>query len=1018
MGFNKFFVKNWQFTLVIFTAVMVLGINALFNMPRAEDPPFGAPIFSIVIVYPGTNPADMEKLVADPIEEELYQLADIKKINTTINDGLVVMLAEFNFGVDVESKNNDVIREINKIRPELPEGIIRFDIKKAASSDVVILQSALVSDTASMELMKDLAQNLEKDIERIKDIKWAEIQASPEKEIHLDLDLDRMAAMKLGLNQVIGLIQANNINIPGGDIDLGQKKYNIKTTSEYKTIDDIKSTIVQVTPQGKTVTLGQIATIYYTEETTDHIARHNSRRAIWINSAMKDKKNIIAVRKELETVLSAFKEKLPKGITLENAFDQEKGVRYRLSGLGRDFAIAIFLVLLTLLPLGTRASIVVMISIPLSLSIGLFMLDLLGYTLNQLSIVGMVVALGLLVDDSIVVVENIERYMRKGISAREAAVSATNHIMVAILGCTATLILAFLPLANLPEGSGDFIRPLLMAVMLTVIASLFVSVTIIPFLSSILLKSHENAASGDGNFFFNAFKKYVNNPYQRLLEWCMSHKLVTLVFAAAIFMMSLLLIPVLGFSLFPESEKPIITIDIETEPGSNLTHTDKVVRKVEQKLLTFTEIDHISANAGKGNPRIYYNEFQRQNSANFGQIIVYLNEKTKVPDIIRFADKARSALASFPGVKIEVKRFQQGPPISAPIEMRIMGNNLDTLDILSTKVEKLMKEKSGSMYVRNDLKYVKSDIVVDVDREKAGLYGISSAEIAKTVRLAIVGLQIGEISNSEGDEFKMKISLSQNTENALQMFDKVFVTSMSGSLIPLKSMASISLRPSASIIRHFNKERYALVSCFVQNGVNVSKLTDEILDDINNEVTMSEGYRVVAAGERESQQESFGGLGTIIILTVFGLLAILILEFRTFKSTIIVLSVIPMGIIGALVALYIAGESMSFVATVGIIALVGIEIKNSILMVDYTNGLREQGMNLYEAVMDGAETRFLPILLTSMTAIGGLTPLVLESSPLISPLAIVLIGGLISSTLLSRLVTPVLYYLIPPEIKM
>ena len=1017
MGFNKFFVKNWQFTLVIFTAVMVLGINALLNMPRGEDPPFGAPIFSIVVVYPGTNPADMEKLIADPIEEELYQLSDVKKINTTINDGLIVMLAEFNFGVDIEGKNNDVIREINKIRSELPEGIVLLDIKKAASSDVVILQSALVSDTASMELMKDLAQNLEKDIERIKDIKWVEIQASQEKEIHIDLDLDRMAAMKLGLNQVIGLIQANNINIPGGDIDLGQKKYNIKTTSEFKTIDDIRSTIVQVTPQGKTVTLGQIATIYYTEETTEHIARHNSHRAIWINTAMKDKKNIISVRKELEPVLSAFKQKLPKGITLENAFDQEKGVKHRLTGLGRDFAIAIFLVLLTLLPLGTRASIVVMISIPLSLSIGLFMLDLLGYTLNQLSIVGMVVALGLLVDDSIVVVENIERYMRKGISAREAAVTATNHIMIAILGCTATLILAFLPLANLPEGSGDFIRSLPMAVMLTVLASLLVSVTIIPFLSSILLKSHENAASGEGNFFFIAFKKYVNNPYQKLLIWCMSHKLATLVLAAAIFMLSLLLIPILGFSLFPESEKPIITIDIETEPGSNLSHTDKVVRKVEQKLLTFSEIVHISANAGKGNPRIYYNEFQRQNSPNYGQIIVYLNEKTKVPDIIKFADKTRTALSGFPGVKIEVKRFQQGPPISAPVEMRIMGNNLDTLDILSTKVEKLIKERSGSMYVRNDLKYVKSDIIVDVNREKAGLYGISSAEIAKTVRLAIAGLQVGEISNTKGDEFKMKVSLSQNTENALQMFDQVFVTSMSGSLVPLKSMASFSLRPSASIIRHFNKERYALVSCFVQNGVNVSQLTDDILDDINTNVTMSEGYRVVAAGERESQQESFGGLGTIIILTVFGLLAILILEFRTFKSTIIVLSVIPMGIIGALVALYIAGETMSFVATVGIIALMGIEIKNSILMVDYTNGLREQGMNLYEAVMDGAETRFLPILLTSMTAIGGLTPLVLENSPLISPLAIVLIGGLISSTLLSRLVTPVLYYLIPPEVK-
>ncbi len=1017
MGFNKFFVKNWQFTLVIFVAVMVLGINALMNMPRGEDPPFGAPIFSIVVVYPGTNPTDMEKLIADPIEEELYQLSDVKKINTTINDGLIVMLAEFNFGVDVEAKNNDVIREINKIRPDLPDGIVLLDIKKAASSDVVILQSALVSDTASMDVMVDLAESLEKDIERIKDIKWVEIQAALDKEIHIDLDLDRMASMKLGLNQVIGLIQANNINIPGGDIDLGQKKYNIKTTSEFKTIDDIKSTIVQVTPDGKTVKLGQISEIYYTEETTDHIVRHNNHRAIWVNSAMKDKKNIIAVRHELEKVLTHFKEKLPKGITLEHAFDQEIGVKHRLSGLGRDFAIAIFLVLLTLLPLGTRASIVVMISIPLSLSIGLFMLDLLGYTLNQLSIVGMVVALGLLVDDSIVVVENIERYMRKGISAKEAAISATNHIMVAIMGCTATLLLAFLPLANLPEGSGDFIRSLPMAVMLTVLASLFVSVTIIPFLSSILLKAHENAAGGEGNFFFNAFKKYVNNPYQKLLQWCMTHKVTTLVLAAVIFGLSLMLVPVLGFSLFPESEKPIVTIDIETEPGSNLTHTDKVVRKVEQKLLSFPEIDHISANAGKGNPRIYYNEFQRQNSSNFGQIIVYLDEKTKVPEIIKFAEKARTELANFPGVRIEVKRFQQGPPITAPVEMRIIGNNLDTLDKLSAKVEKLVKARQGTMYVRNDLKYVKSDIIVDVNKEKAGLYGINGAEIAKTVRLAIAGLDISEISNTEGDEFKMKISLTQNTENALQMFDKVYVTSMSGSLVPIKNIAELSLKPSASIIRHFNKERYALVSCFAQNGVNISQLTDDILNDISTQVPMPDGFRVIAAGERESSQESFGGLGTIIILTVFGLLAILILEFRTFKSTIIVLSVIPMGIIGALVALYVSGESLSFVATVGIIALMGIEIKNSILMVDYTNGLREQGMNLYDAVMDGAETRFLPILLTSMTAIGGLTPLVLENSPLISPLAIVLIGGLISSTLLSRLVTPVLYYLIPPQVK-
>lgn len=1017
MNFNRFFVKNWQFTLVVFFAVMVLGLNALFNMPRGEDPPFGAPIFSIVVVYPGTNPIDMEKLIADPIEEELYQLADVKKIKTTIKDGLVVMLAEFNYEVDVETKNNDVIREINKIRPDLPDGIVLLDIKRAASSDVAILQTALVSDTAAMETLKSLGEDLEKRMERISTVKWSEIQAVPNKQVRIDIDLEKMSTLKIGLDQVLGLIQANNINIPGGSVDLSKKKYNVKTTSEMENIEDVKNTIIHVTPEGKVLRLHQIASVYMQHESPDHIARYNGRRAIWVVTAMKDKKNIISTRKEIQQALEEFSKSLPNGVTMEQAFDQEAGVKKRLAGLGRDFLIAIFLVLLTLLPLGTRASLIVMISIPLSLSIGLFALDMLGYTLNQLSIVGMVISLGLLVDDSIVVVENIERYMRKGISAREAAVSATNHILVAVLGCTATLLLAFLPLANLPEGSGDFIRSLPMAVMVTVLASLFVSVTIIPFLSSIMLKAHEKDTQGEGNYFYRAFKKYINEPYQRLLVWCMQHPVLTLVFAGLIFIASLGLVPGMGFSLFPESEKPIITIDIETEPGSNLYHTDTLVRSIEKSLLRMPGVDHISANVGKGNPRIYYNEFQKQNAENQGQIMVFLDPDTKVPEIVSFAEAARQKFKGIAGAKVEVKRFQQGPPISAPVEMRILGQNLDTLEGLSIEVENVIRKIPGTMYVRNDLKYPGTDIVVNVDKQKAGLFGLTGAEIAKTVRLALAGLDVGNIQNAEGDEFTIRAGVMENTMNALETFKSINVTSLSGALIPLQQIAKLELKPSSSTIQHFNKERYALVSSFVEKGFNIDKVTTQVLSEIESKVKFPAGYRVMAAGERESREESFGGLGTIIILTVFGLLAILILEFRTFKSTIIVLSVIPMGIIGAFVALYITGESLSFVATVGIIALMGIEIKNSILLVDYTNGLREKGIGLMDAVMDGAETRFLPILLTSLTAIGGLTPLVLENSPLISPLAKVLIGGLISSTLLSRLVTPVLYKLIPPVVE-
>lgn len=1017
MNFNAFFVRNYQFTLIIFVAAVLLGLNSLFNMPRAEDPPFGAPIFTIVAVYPGTSPTDMEELVVDVIEEELYKLADIKKINTTIKDGLMVMLVEFNFGVDVEAKNNDVIREVNKLRPRLPDGMITLDINKAASSDVAILQTAIISETASMQQMKSLAEELEKDIERIRDIKWVEIQGEASEKIRIELDLDKMAARKLGLNQVIGLIQANNINIPGGDIDLGKRKFNIKTLGTYKTVDDIKNTVINTTKEGKITYLRDVADVYVTDSERDHITRYNGRRAIWLVTALKDKRNIIHTRKQVQAVFDQYAGKLPSHIQIEHAFDQETGVRKRLAGLGKDFLIAIGLVLLTLLPLGTRASLVVMISIPLSLSIGIFLLDVLGYTLNQLSIVGMVVALGLLVDDSIVVVENIERYMRQGISARQAAISATNHILVAIIGCTMTLIFAFLPLANLPEGSGDFIRSLPMAVMLTVLASLFVSVTIIPFLSSILLKAHEKDSHGEGNFFFRAFKTYVNAPYQRLLVWCMAHPYRTLMAAAAIFGASLMLIPVLGFSLFPASEKPILYVDINTEPGSNIYHTDRVVRKIEQVILQKPEVQRISSNVGKGNPRIYYNEFQKQNAENVSQIMIFLRDNATVPEIENFAQSLRQDLNGYPGTRIEVKRFQQGPPITAPIEMRIIGPNLDTLEALSTKVENIIRSTEGTIYVKNDLKYKTTDITIEIDRDKAGLYGITTGEIAKTVRLAMAGLEVSELRTDGSDDLKMEMTIMQNGYNALENFDRIQVTSLSGALVPLKQVAKVDFAPAPPLILHYNKERYSLVSCFTAQGYNTDRLTTAILDRINEEVRLPEGYRMKAAGERESREESFGGIGTIIILTVFGLLGILILEFKTIKSTLIVLSVIPLGMVGALCALYLTGENLSFVATVGIIALAGIEIKNSILLVDYTNALRAKGVSLYEAVMDGAETRFLPILLTALTAIGGLTPLFLERSPLISPLAIVIIGGLISSILLGRLVTPVLYYLLPPAIR-
>lgn len=1013
MSLTSFAVKNYQFTIILFVLALALGANALINMPRGEDPPFGAPIFVIVAVYPGTSPVDMEQLVADPLEDVLYNLDNIKKMQTSCSDGLMLIQLEFTYGVNVDNKNNDVVREVNKVRPTLPAGLQRLDVIRAASSDVCILQTALVSSTATPKQLTDKAEELEKQLERIKDIKWVEVQAEPVEEVNIALQLDKMARFGIGLNQVINVIQANNVNIPGGSVDLGKKIFNIKTNSELSSLEEVRNIIIKTTPQGNTVHLNDIALVRMDKVDDTHIARFNGQPAIWVVTALKDKKNIIQNRVEIQKVLDQFEPTLPDNIKMQTSFDQEKNVRRRLYGLGRDFAIAVSLVLLTLLPLGWRAAFIVMISIPLSLAVGLAFFNYAGYTLNQLSIVGMVIALGLLVDDSIVIVENIERFMRMGHSRKEAAIVATKQIAIAVIGCTATLLLAFLPLVFLPEGSGEFIRPLPMAVLLTIVASLVVSLTIIPFLASMLLAKNERP---EGNIFMRAFKRFVNAPYQRILKWAFVHPAITLMLTGAIFIGSLTLIPKIGFSLFPVSEKPMFNVDIHTPAGTNLKETNRIARLVEQDLLSTKNVVSVSTNVGKGNPRVYYNVFQHDFTPNYAQLFVQTKPEMTVTEIVTMADSLRARYAKMPGANVEVKQFQQGPPVPAPIEFRILGNNLDTLKKYGDVLEDIFKKTNGTLYVGNDLRLPMTDLKVNIDKEKAGVLGVLPAEVAKTVRLGIAGLPNQSIRNADGDEYKIMMTLQDfDPDKALEIFKRMYVTSLSGVLIPLSQIAEIQPAESPNVIRHYNKERYTSVTSFVESGYNTIAMFDDIEHKLDT-IKLPEGYRFVAGGEKETRQESFGGMGSIILITFFGLFGILVLEFRTFKSTLIVLSVIPLGIVGALVILFLGGETLSFVATIGMVALMGIEIKNSILLVDYTNQLREKGMSLKEAVINGAETRFLPILLTSMTAIGGMIPLVLERSPLISPLALVLIGGLISSTLLSRIVTPLLYMLIPPNV--
>ncbi len=1012
MKLTEFSVKNWQFTVVLFVMLAALGLTSLFRISRGEDPPIDFPTFTIVAVYPGASAEDLERLVVKQLEDTLHGLDDVRSISSNIRPGVARVQVEFEPNEDADKKDDDVVREVNALRTGLPPEVARLDIYKASTLDVNIVQVALVSPLASYATLDSLGEALEDRLTALPGVRTAERWGAPERQVDVDLDLGRLAALRLPVGQVLGAIGGESADIPGGSVDVGRRSFSVRSSGSYETLDQVRGTVVRG-GNGRLVHVGDVAHVSWGSADSTYRARFNGRRAIFVTATQRAGTTVGAVRDRVYAGLDEFERTLPPGITLHRGFDQAANVAHRLGRLGEDFLIALSLVLLTLLPLGGRAALVVMISIPLSLAMAVTSLAWTGFTLNQLSIVGMVIALGLLVDDSIVVVENITRYRRAGHSRTQAAILATQQIWVAVLGATATLVFAFVPLLFLPGGPGRYIRSLPVAVVFAVLASLVVSLTVIPWLASLLLGRDEGP---EGNRFLRAFDRGIHATYAPLLDRALHRPGRTLVLAGAFVVASFALVPVVGFSLFPKAETPQFRVDITAPEGASIAATDSAARYAERVLGRAPGVKAIYTSVGHDNPRVYYNVSSRTDDPRIGQLFVLLNDydhKTTP----RLLDSLRAELARYPAAELALREYENGPPIDAPIAMRIEGPELDSLRAIAGQVEAVLKGTAGTEFVTNPVRLARTDLRVAIDRGKAGLLGIPTVEIDRTVRLGLAGLEAGKLREGAGDArpIVVRLARAEGGRASPAELERVYVTSQNGSLTPLSQVADVSFERAVSEIQRHNRIRSVTVTANVQTGFNTDRVTRQVLGGLS-QVNLPSGYRIVPAGEIESRQDSFGNMGGAIIVATFAILAILVLEFRTFRSTLIVASVIPLGMAGGVLALLFAGQTLSFAATIGFVALIGIEIKTSILLVDLTNRLRAEGMGLEDAIRKAGEVRFLPIVLTSLTAIGGLLPIALQGSGLYAPLAWVIIGGLVSSTLLARIVTPVMYRMLAPQI--
>jgi multidrug efflux pump subunit AcrB len=1005
---TRFFVDRWQFTLILFTLLFALGVQSVFAIPKSEDPIVSFAGVGVIVVLPGADAEQMERVVTIPIETALNGLEDVDEITSTSRAGLAVIGVEFEYGSDPEKKYDEVVRELNVVRPNLPAGVtlVRADRQNPAQTNIV--QMALVSETASFRRMEAYARELRDALERASGVQQAEIWGVPASEVRVTADLDRLAAYRLPLTAVAEALQREGADVPIGAVEAGGRRFNVEATGPFDSLDEIRATTLR-SVDGSVIRVGDVATVEWTNDERFHITRFNGERALFVTARAKLGATIFDVIANIERQVDGFEPRLPEEIRLERGFSQAETVGKRLSTLGRDFAIAVGLVLITLLPLGFRASLVVLVAIPFSMAIGVAVLHQLGYSLNQLSIAGFVLALGLLVDDSIVVTENISRRLREGLSPRDAAIAGVDEINIAVLGCTATLLLAFVPLLNLPEAAGDFTRSLPMAVVVTIAASLVVALTIIPFLASRLLPR-----KGHSNVFLNVMMGAIHAVYRPILHVALAAPRATVIVAIGAFIAVVaLVVPRLGFSLFPENDSPYFMVEVDLPQGASITETDAAVRFADAAIARNENISWRFANTGRGNPRVYYNESPDEQQSNVGAIYARFAEWEAGSGHAEL-EALRAELAGYPGAQFNVKRFLNGPPIEAPIAVRVRGADIEVLSTIAAEVEQALGRVAGLRTINNPLGERLIDIDMNIDQEAAALRGVPAGAIDQTLRIAVGGAPVAAFRDPVGDSYPIVLRAPREDRMQAADLENLYIWTASGAAAPIAEFARPTFSSGPSEINRRDRERTVTVTAYTLPGVLAGEATAAVAAELAA-LRLPEGYSISYGGQAEAQSQSFSGFGPAIIIASFGILAVLLLEFGSFAAAAVVAFVIPFGIMGGLIALWIGGESLSYTSIIGFIALVGIEIKNSILLVEFANQERARGTPLREAIEKAGEVRFLPVLLTSLTAIGGLTPLVLENSPLYSPLAMVIIGGLISSTLIARVVTPPMYLLLAPK---
>lgn len=1016
-------------TILIFVAVMVLGVFSFLRLPIDQFPEMDPPYVTVMTTYAGASASEVETNVTRLVENSLNSVDKLKEITSTSRDNMSMVLLEFEWGTDIDEVMNDVRSYVDMLKDMLPSGCASPYIFKFSSSSLPIINYAITAGDSYAGLEKILNDVMVPQLNRVDGIGNISIMGAPDRYVYVEIDQNKLDAFGIPMESIGSAISSNNINLSSGLIKMDKEQYNLEVRSEYAESSEIENIVVATTQNGSKIFVKDIAVVRDTIKDLSLDEKINGRDGVRLMVTKQSGANTVQTCKDIRKEMANIQKSLPEDINIEVIYDSSEDIQNSINSLEESILYALlFVVLVVFLFLGKwRATFIIAITIPIALIVSFIYLALSGSSLNIISLCSLTVAIGMVVDDAIVVLENISTHIERGSSPREASIYATNEVWVSVIATTLVIVAVFVPLTMLTGIAGIMFKELGWIVTITVCISTVVAITLTPTLCSQMLKAKKVEIDETGHIKESVEKKdfyqrtvvraldKIDDLYAKLLRFCLRHRALTMLFFLLLFVASL--IPAIsgkiGTDFMQSSDNGRISVTIDLQNGTRLEQTLKTARALEARIYELVpEVTMLSTSAGSNDDSGAGAMFSTTSNNSISMTIVCTKKAERERSVDEIAEVIRQELLNYPEIVRStcVSQGGMGGGGESTVNVEIYGYSFDQTNIVAEQIRNLVIEKIPTARdVKISRDKDRSELNLIIDKEKASALGLNAAIVSTYVHNRVTGLAAGYLKE-DGEEYNIVVRLRDEDRNSLDDIRNMTIPTATGAKVKLNEIATIEEYFAPPTIERKSRQRYVSVNITPYN-TSLGELAGQVQEVIAG-VSLPGDVTLSIGGDFEDQQESFGDMISLALLIILLVYVVMASQFESFSKPAIILLSIPFAITGVILALWITGTTLDMIAALGMVMLIGIVVKNGIVLVDYINLMRDRGYELNEAIALSGHSRLRPVLMTALTTILGMLPMALsqgEGSEMWHPLGIVVIGGLLVSTFITLIVVPTFY---------